>query len=185
MSRLPERWDRFITAYLRQEKPNATEAAKEAGFSPRSAHVEASRLLKNPKVQAEMDRRKKPVIEQSKLDMLTVTNTIHRLLTFDPRKAFNPDGTTKRIHEMPDDLVAALAGIEVDEKTGEVKKFRFTDRARVAEMAARMVTDKNGKPLIDDALKIDMSGFTKDELQGFIRSRAQANGHANGNGGGH
>lgn len=38
----------FIDEYLRGRKSNATEAAKAAGYSIKSAHVQAYQLLKNP-----------------------------------------------------------------------------------------------------------------------------------------
>lgn len=44
-----DRWRRFAAAYSRN--PNGTRAAIEAGYSPRGAHVTASRLLQRAKVQ--------------------------------------------------------------------------------------------------------------------------------------
>ena len=45
--------ERFAKHYL--DTGNATKAAKDAGYAESGAHVEGSRLLKNPKVQAYME----------------------------------------------------------------------------------------------------------------------------------
>lgn len=52
MAKLMERQRRFAQAWLRVA--NGTRAAIEAGYSPRSAHVQACRLLKNAQVLQEM-----------------------------------------------------------------------------------------------------------------------------------
>lgn len=53
---LTAKQSRFVEAYLID--PNGTKAALAAGYSATGAAVEASRLLSNPKVTAELDRRR-------------------------------------------------------------------------------------------------------------------------------
>lgn len=48
---LNDRQKRFVLEYLKNGN-NGTEAAIKAGYAPRSAHVQASRMLKDDKVQA-------------------------------------------------------------------------------------------------------------------------------------
>ena len=55
MSNLNEKQKRFADEYLIDL--NATQAAIRAGYSPRSAAEQASRLLKNVKVRAYIDER--------------------------------------------------------------------------------------------------------------------------------
>jgi len=50
---LTERQTRFIDAY--KQSGNASEAARLAGYSINSAHVEGARLLRHAKVKAEID----------------------------------------------------------------------------------------------------------------------------------
>lgn len=45
---------KFIASY--QLTMDATESAKNAGYSANSAHVEGNRLLKNPKIKAELEQ---------------------------------------------------------------------------------------------------------------------------------
>lgn len=51
-----KRVDAFVEYYF-SERFNGTKAATKAGYSARSAHVTASRLLKNPKVLAAIEKR--------------------------------------------------------------------------------------------------------------------------------
>jgi len=50
----------FVDAYLGEARFDGKQAAIMAGYSPASAHVQASRLLKNVKVAAEIRRRLEP-----------------------------------------------------------------------------------------------------------------------------
>ncbi len=54
----------FIDEYLRGRKSNATKAAIAAGYSPKSAHVQASQLLKNPIVLRYLHKREREIIEE-------------------------------------------------------------------------------------------------------------------------
>lgn len=53
---------RFAAEYVKDG--NATQAAIRAGFSPKSAHVTACHLLKDPKVSAEIERIRAPIVEK-------------------------------------------------------------------------------------------------------------------------
>ncbi len=57
---------RFIAEYLKDG--NATKAAIRAGYSPRSAHVTGSRLLKNAKVREAVDKATAAVFQNSVVD---------------------------------------------------------------------------------------------------------------------
>jgi len=54
----------FIDEYLRLRKKNATKAAISAGYSKKSAHVQASQLLKNPIVLRYLDEREKVITQE-------------------------------------------------------------------------------------------------------------------------
>jgi phage terminase small subunit len=60
---MTEKQRRFVEAYLAD--PNGKRAAIKAGYSERSAEVEASRLLRHPKVAAELERRRNLVAAHS------------------------------------------------------------------------------------------------------------------------
>ena len=57
MSKLVEKQERFINEYLIDR--NGTQAAIRAGYSPKTANEQASRLLANVNVQAELKKRMK------------------------------------------------------------------------------------------------------------------------------
>lgn len=54
----------FIDEYLRLRKKNATQAAINAGYSPKSASSQASQLLNNPKVLKYLEEREKAIIQE-------------------------------------------------------------------------------------------------------------------------
>ena len=53
--KLTERQKKFVDAYIKTG--NASEAARQAGYSPKNADVNSSRLLVNPSISAEVKRR--------------------------------------------------------------------------------------------------------------------------------
>ena len=160
---------RFVAEYLKDQ--NGTQAAIRAGYSPKGADVQASRLLGKDRVASALADKLKGIEARSELTQEIVRDRILSLLTFKPEKAFNPDGTLKRISEMDDQTRQAIAGVDVDESGGDVKRIRFTDRTRAAELAAKVLgmlsfqlTGKGGTPLVPPSTRIDFSGWSKQEL---------------------
>jgi len=111
---------------------NGTEAAIACGLSRKTAAFQASRLLKNAQVKAEITR----ILAESrkKLDF-TVERTLKQLTRHafaDPRQAFDANGKLKNISEMGADIAACIHSY--DAKTGSV---RFTNPQQALEMLAR------------------------------------------------
>lgn len=69
---LTEKQRLFCLYYIKNF--NATQAAIKAGYSPRSAHVEGCRLLKNVKVKTEIRRLKGRIQEEIFIDAMDVLN---------------------------------------------------------------------------------------------------------------
>jgi phage terminase small subunit len=166
---------RFVAEFLKDQ--NAKQAAIRAGYSRKTAETQGPRLYRKVQVRDAVDRELAKIRDKSLLTAELVREKVYALLMFDPRKAFNSDGTTKPVNEMPDDVIAALAGFEVDDTAGEVKKIRFTDRIRAAELASKIlglvrleVTGKNGAPLIP-APQIDFSRIDDDMLRAIAGMR--------------
>jgi phage terminase small subunit len=67
---LTEREKRFILAYVKE--PNGTKAAIAAGYSPKTAKVQASRLLTRPNVKAELEKWRMKVEEHTEIDSVFV-----------------------------------------------------------------------------------------------------------------
>lgn len=75
----------FIEAYLSNNE-NATQAALDAGFSPKSAASQGSRLLKNAKVKQELDSRRAEVIRKVGINTEEALQHLWGIATADSRE---------------------------------------------------------------------------------------------------
>jgi phage terminase small subunit len=144
----------FIREYL--VDGNATRAAIAAGYGKKSAAVSASRLLRNAKVAAELERLQKKHLDELEFTDKMVLRGLGELAFFDPRKLFNSDGTLKKITELEESIAHAITGMDVEklfrhfgkgqsEEVGTITKIRFADRGLNLERLGRhfkMFTDK-------------------------------------------
>jgi phage terminase small subunit len=135
----------FIAEYLKDL--NATQAAIRAGYSPRTAESQASRLLRHVKVAsavAEAQRRRLERVEVKSDDIL---RELLRIATVDLAEAYDEAGNLKPIQEIPKDVRRAIAGIKVFEefdgfgkdrvKVGEVREVKFWDKPRSLELLGK------------------------------------------------
>lgn len=106
---------------------NATQAAITAGYSEKTAYSQGSRLLKNVEVAALVAERRKEALADLRINTDNVLRELSRIVHFDPRKLYKPDGTMKAIHELDDDTAAAIASVEFDNK-GRPTKVRGWDK---------------------------------------------------------
>ena len=144
----------FVAEFLIDGNP--TQAAIRAGYSPKSAHVGAHELLRNPKVaailsqkQAEVEKRFKTKLEEMELTEERVAREIARIAFFDPRKLFAADGRPLSITELDDNTAACIAGLEVLEQyegvgeerelVGLVKKYKVSDKNAALDKAAKIL----------------------------------------------
>lgn len=137
-----QRYRLFAEAYL-SNNGNATHAALAAGFSPKSASCQGSRLLKNVKVKQYLDSRRAAVLTKVGLTTERTLLEVARLAYSDPRRLFRPDGSLKPIHELDDDTAATIASIEVDEiraegvVVGHTKKVKHWDKGAALDKAMK------------------------------------------------
>lgn len=140
-----QRRTRFVKEYLLDQ--NGTKAAIAAGCSEKSAHVTASRWLKNVKVQEMIQDGNDKINAKLDLTLERVRQEIARLCYYDPRKYWNADGSAKAITELDEDSARAITGFEMAELftgpgeerglAGYVKKFKLADKTRALELASR------------------------------------------------
>lgn len=75
----------FVDEYLRLRKKNATQAAINAGYSPKSASSQASQLLNNPKVLEYLNEREKVIIQELQqefiFDALEARKVMYEIMT--------------------------------------------------------------------------------------------------------
>ncbi len=137
-----QRFKLFAEAYL-SNNGNATHAALAAGFSPKTAASQGSRLLKNVKVKQYLDSRRAEVLTKVGLTTERTLLEVARLAYSDLRKLYHPDGRLKAVHELDDDAAATIASLEVDEITvgenviGVTKKLKQWDKGQALDKAMK------------------------------------------------
>ena len=138
---LTPRQRRFAEEYLLDL--NATQAAIRAGYSPRTAEQQGSRLLSNANVQrataAGMAARSKRTEVAADRALLEIA----RLGFSDLRRLFHGDGRLKHPHEWDDDTAASVASIEiVARKVGDgvveyVSRIKLWDKGKALEQLSK------------------------------------------------
>ncbi len=117
---------------------NATQAAVRAGYSPRTANREGTRLLVLPAVKAEVDRL---VAERAGRVDVSADDVIRDLAAIafgDVRRLYRDDGTLKPMAELTAEEAVMIASVEVvEEKGGTVRKVRLRDKIRAPELLGK------------------------------------------------
>lgn len=110
----PARGERRYAVFAQEyaKHHNATRAAITAGYSPKSANSQGSRLLTHAKVLEILSALEAKALEQAGIDTVALLRESKRIGFSDPRKLFHPDGRPKQPHELDDDTAAAVCGIE-------------------------------------------------------------------------
>ena len=127
----------FVEAFFANGE-NATQAAISAGFSAKTAGVTGAKLVKDPRVLAEISKRRADLCSKLEITTERILQERARLAFYDPRKLFDGDGKPIPIHLLDDDTAAALAGLDVHEEfagsgedrvfIGYTKKYKLPDK---------------------------------------------------------
>lgn len=131
----------FVAEYL--VDLNATAAATRAGYSPRTAAQQGSRLLSNVKVQAAIAEGKQARAQRVELSQDRVLEELCHIAFLDPFEAFTDEGAFRSHAELPDSFRRAVSGLEVDElriegqTVGQTRKVRFVPKLQALTMLAR------------------------------------------------
>ena len=146
----------FVEAYI-ANGGNATEAAKEAGYSRRTAYSQGQRLLKDVEISAQIAARAKEVAEKYCMTTELVARSIVQELTFDPAKLFNEDGSLKKVTDLDEGTRMALASMEVEmvgasDIPAMIRKIKWASRGQAREQAMKHL----GKRQFKAALTISM-----------------------------
>jgi phage terminase small subunit len=108
-----DRRERFAREYV--VDLNATAAAIRAGYSPKTAQPQASRLLSNAMVAARVEQLKAEIAAKYNLTVERTVKQIARIAYGDPRILYDSNGNMKPVHELSEDAAALLAGIETEQ----------------------------------------------------------------------
>lgn len=104
----PRQW-RFIEEYVVDF--NGAQAAIRAGYSKRTAKEQATRLLTKAHVKAEIEKRKKAIAAKREVASERIIKEYAAMAFIDPAEFYNPNGSLRKIHKMPEEARRALAGI--------------------------------------------------------------------------
>lgn len=175
MSDLEPRQERFCREYLIDL--NATKAAIRAGYAADSASVQGSRLLANDKVSERIAKLKAKQEERLDIKADDVLRELLALATVDVTRAYDETGQLRPLHEIPEDVRKAIAGLDVEqlfegrgdsrEHVGTLRKLKFWDKTKALEMLAKH------KALLVE--KLEISG-TVDIADRMRRGRERAKG---------
>lgn len=185
MSELTPKQEAFCREYLIDL--NGKQAAIRAGYSPKTAEVQASRLLSNAKVQAYSKTLMEARAEKTGIDAEWVLTRLAQDATADVADLYDENGNLKQVHEWPIAWRTGLvAGIDtVQERIGTdpegkpefaiVRKVRLADRAKLLEMVGKHIdvrafaerhehSGPNGGA-IPVQHSVDLSGLSASELK--------------------
>lgn len=165
MTDLTPKQQRFVDEYLIDL--NATQAAIRAGYSEKTANEQGSQLLAKLSISESIAAAMKKREQRTEITQDRVLQEYAKLAFLDPRRFYNEKGGLIPVHELPGDVAAALAGMEVvlqragkdadgNQEFDDVKKIKFIDKKGALDSLARhlgMFVDKtelsgpNGKIL--------------------------------------
>lgn len=134
---------KFIAEYLIDL--NATQAARRAGYSSKTAKQQGARLLNHPTVRAAIIKATARTLEKAGLTARDVLEAIRRPIAGDVRKLFDERNNLRPIRELEPEEAALLGGFEViiknaqagDGHTDTVHKIKLVPRERYVEMGAK------------------------------------------------
>jgi len=154
MEKLNPKRAAFVREYL--VDLNGTQAAIRAGYSKKTARQQADQLLSNLDVRAAVQKGQSDRSKRLEITADMVTREYAKLAFLDPRKFYDESGRLIDVHQLPAEVAAALAGMEVVvERTGfdedgkpqfsQVRKIKFSDKKGALDSLARslgMFVDK-------------------------------------------
>ena len=142
MKPLSPKQERFVAEYL--VDLNATQACIRAGYSPKTADVQGPRLLGNVRIAQAISAGQSKRLAKLNISAERVLGEIASIAFSDIRRWFDAEGRLLPIHQLPDDVAAALGTVEViREKTiGQdtpiaVLKVKAWDKVRALDMLAK------------------------------------------------
>jgi phage terminase small subunit len=145
---------RFVEEYLLST--NASDAARKAGYSAKTAASQGADLLKNPKVRAALDKAINLRAIRVGVKADDVLGEFLRIARADIGQAYDPKGCLLPLEQMPEEVRRGISGIEVEElyegrgnervKIGNLVKVRFWDKvAALTQLGKHLQLFHEGK----------------------------------------
>lgn len=169
-----ERRKVFVEAYITNGR-NATEAAKTAGYSEKTAYSMGGQLLKHLETQRLLKDRQESLSAKYELTTENVIAELAKIVHADLRKVIGADGQVIPIKDWPDDMAAAIAAIEVAEigqdgqAIGQTKKIKLWDKNSAIEKAMKHL----GLFEKDNDQKRGVADLSEEQLNALLVRKAQ------------
>lgn len=165
---LNEKQRRFAAEYLIDL--NAKQAAIRAGYSPKTAESQGSRLLSNAKVAKAIQAGKEARSARTEITQDRVLQELARLAFFDIRQLYHEDGRLKAPHELDDDTAAAVAQLEsIEEYAGrgeDREAIGTTKKAKTFSKDAALALAMRHLGMLNDKLTIQRPRVVRRDLTG-------------------
>ena len=134
------RRDRFVQLYLKLG--NATEAAKQAGYSAKTAYSQGARLLKDVEIQSQLQKLRNKVEDKASVSLAEVVQAIKEIAFLDPAELYDETGAPKRLSAMSKEARRAVASLKTttyNEGSGDgvqelVKEIRLNPKDKALDM---------------------------------------------------
>lgn len=114
MEGLSRKQERFVIEYV--QDLNATQAAKRAGYSEKTADAIGAENLRKPKIIAAVAKAQEARTIRTEITADRVLKELARIGLSDPRKLFDEDGGIKPPKDWDDDVAASIASIKMVER---------------------------------------------------------------------
>lgn len=126
---------------------NATQAAKDAGYSAKTAYVIGSKLLDDPETWAFIQGLTEDLMREAHMTAGELVRLISMRATLDVSQLYEKDGSLKLMSDIPEDIRRSIQYMEVvelfegsgDQKhaIGLLRKVKLTDKDKNAEILAK------------------------------------------------
>lgn len=145
MKKLEEKQKRFCEEYLKD--CNGTQAAIRAGYSKRTARVQAAQNLSKLNIQQEIVRLRAKQTERTEIKADEILRGLYEIATFDIGELFDENNRLKPIHDLSPVARRVLASIDNEElfdyeagertRIGWLKKIKLWSKDKALENLGR------------------------------------------------
>lgn len=106
-----------------------TKAIKAIGYVGPRPDLAASKLLKKPRIRTALEELELTMQDEMRKRVYAAIHHVELIRNFDPRQLVDPTGRPYGLHELSDEVAAAIQGVEIEEsinKAGEfVRRYKY------------------------------------------------------------
>lgn len=169
MSKLTEKQEMFCAEYIIDF--NGARAAEDAGYSPKSARVTASKLLTKGNIQKRIASLMAQRMEEVEVDAKYVLRRLVEIDRMDIGDIINENGAIKPIHEWSEVWRRTIASFDVTEifadgdPVGVLKKIKIPDKLKNLELLGKHVDVSAFREKTD----ITITGNPVEEIMQYLK----------------